>query len=83
MNSGEPVFKMYLSKLVEDTKRAENDEEFRSTMNLLYSQMAEPSQQEMPEEESMGFQVEKLKEVEETSALIGLTRKVFFIDDNF
>ncbi|XP_066924454.1 uncharacterized protein [Clytia hemisphaerica] len=42
------IFKVYVNRLAEDTKRADKDEEFRKVMQKMYQMLAEPSENGEP-----------------------------------
>lgn len=48
---------MYAKRLVEDTKRAENDPEFRATLGEIYAAMMTPSDEPLEDEELQGFEL--------------------------
>lgn len=72
----EQVFKKYAERLAEDTKRAENDENFRETMRLLYEQMMDASEDPLPADQHQGFDLVRLTDfnVASTTACAGLAK---------
>jgi hypothetical protein len=70
------VFTKYAERLAEDTKTAEKDERFRTTMNQLYTEMMEPSDEPLPEDYAQGFDMVRFVELDVSTkgAFLGLAR---------
>jgi hypothetical protein len=74
--SSDVVFTKYAKRLAEDTKRAEKDVAFRSTMNLVYFQMMDASEEPLPDDFYQKFDVARITDfdVSRVSGFMGLAR---------
>lgn len=71
----ENAFNMYAKRIAEDTKRAERDPAFRETLNQIYLEMMDPSDELLDESQQQGFQLIRVLEdgdLTATSGFMGL-----------
>jgi hypothetical protein len=61
--NSDDAFKKYAKRLVEKTKRDEEDVAFRNTMDQVYSKMMDPSEQPLPDDTNQEFDNETMNSV--------------------
>lgn len=69
--ASDQVFNNYADRLIKDTKTAENDVAFRAIMNIMYTQMMNPTNEPLSHGSHQFFDVSSLAQV---SGLIGFAR---------
>ena len=70
------VFDCYARRLAEDTLRAEKDARFRRTMNALYRDMMDASEDPVPIDHAQGFDMVRMADFDigQRSGFVGLAR---------